>query len=141
MTREWTNWAYKVDEDGIPGIKTMEETRDAPQKAPSCGISWARDNTRIWSSVRISGESPPCTQSVSPSIIYSKVCMRVSAMPGWAEMGGQAIAGHVQQQDLNSRIHYNTLSTPRHYHTFAGIRLRCQVSDSISWDLATVIRA
>lgn len=40
-----------------------------PQKAPSCGISCARDKTRIWSSVRISGDRPPWTQSVSPSII------------------------------------------------------------------------
>ena len=47
-----------------------ENRRDAPQNAPSCGISCAREITRIWSSVRMSGERPPCTQRTEPSMIY-----------------------------------------------------------------------
>lgn len=39
------------------------------QKAPSWGTSWARGMMRIWSSVRISGERPPCTQRMEESII------------------------------------------------------------------------
>ena len=44
-----------------------------PQNAPSWGISCARDRIRIWSSDRMSGESPPWTHSVVPSIICPPV--------------------------------------------------------------------
>jgi hypothetical protein len=44
-----------------------------PQNAPSWGISWARDNVRMESRVRISGDSPPCTQRVVPSMICQRV--------------------------------------------------------------------
>lgn len=44
----------------------------SPQNAPSCGISCAREMTRIWSSVLMSGERPPCTHRTVPSIILVK---------------------------------------------------------------------
>eukprot|EP00965_Chrysotila_dentata_P214570 6188267-Pleurochrysis_carterae.AAC.2 len=39
------------------------------QKEPSCGISCLRSISRIWSMVRTSGESPPCTHKTPPSTI------------------------------------------------------------------------
>ena len=38
------------------------------QKAPLWGISWLRSIVLIWSKVLISGERPPCTQRIWPSI-------------------------------------------------------------------------
>lgn len=47
-----------------------DQTRS--QNAPLCGISWLRSMVRIWSSVLMSGESPPWTQSTCSSISYQK---------------------------------------------------------------------
>merc|ERR1712045_179755 len=38
------------------------------QNAPLWGTSWFLSIKRIWSSVRISGESPPCTQRTCSSM-------------------------------------------------------------------------
>lgn len=47
-----------------------DQTRS--QKAPLWGISWLRSMVRIWSSVLMSGERPPCTQRICSSINWSK---------------------------------------------------------------------
>jgi len=31
---------------------------------PSCGTSWSRSNARMWSSVSIDGDKPPCRQNI-----------------------------------------------------------------------------
>lgn len=38
------------------------------QKGPSCGISHTLSIMRTWSSVRTSGDRPPCTHSTLPSM-------------------------------------------------------------------------
>lgn len=48
-----------------------DQTRS--QNAPLCGISWLRSMVRIWSSVLMSGESPPWTQSTCSSINCKKL--------------------------------------------------------------------
>lgn len=50
------------------GQQGAEGRSDAPQKAPSCGISCARAIVLIWSTVRMSGLRPPWTQSTWPSM-------------------------------------------------------------------------
>lgn len=86
--------------------------RDSPQNAPSCGISCARARIRIWSRVQMSGESPPCTHRVSPSIICAE-----------SDRGVSNAGRHSPPPDLGSQKRYNMLSTLMGCRIFAGIRL------------------
>ncbi len=49
---------------GVGGELPSGSDQSKSHMAPSCGTSCLRSITRIWSSVLIDGESPPCTQNV-----------------------------------------------------------------------------
>ena len=51
------------------------------QKAPSCGISCFRSISRIWSSVMMSGDSPPCTHSTPGAACACAGCREHSGHP------------------------------------------------------------
>ena len=79
---------------------------DSPQNAPSWGISCPLESTRIWSNVRTSGESPPCTHSVVPSIIY--------------EGGGILMMGYGGRQMSPTAARLRKSNTLQHaFHTVA----------------------
>jgi len=79
------------------------------QKGPSWGISHTRSMTRTWSSVRMSGDSPPCTHSTRPSI---SAC---AAGWGGGRRGGrrQSAAGSERSTHTLQQQAPNSLSAQR----------------------------
>lgn len=55
---------------GLTAQSSMSSGSDhmRSQKLPSCGISWFLSINRIWSTVTMSGERPPCTHKILSSI-------------------------------------------------------------------------
>lgn len=93
-----------------------------PQNEPSWGISWALDNVRIESNVRMSGERPPCTQRVVPSMIWD------------IGIGRRMKAGMIglQLRDSGNRTPHNMFSILLHCRILSDIHLK-QV-----WDMSRI---
>lgn len=71
-----------------------DQTRS--QKAPLWGISWLRSMVRIWSSVLMSGERPPCTQRICSSINWRKkgTCVTYSLFNPGQNTTSVTLKGH-----------------------------------------------
>jgi hypothetical protein len=88
--------------------------KGAPQNGPSCGISWHLWRVRIWSRLRMSGESPPWTQSTDPSMICCW-CIRILC---WLLQ-----VGEIPRQLWGSQRRSSSLSRHLHFHTLFDIHL------------------
>ena len=88
----------------VDGMETSVANRQADRQAgrqtPSCGTSCFRSIIRIWSSVLMDGDRPPCTQNTCSSIM---ACDREWVGPLWTRMDVERWGGGGPEGDIHMK--------------------------------------